>query len=68
MSVVPPGGNGTTMRTGLEGQVCACAGARTAQATTAISQRANMMSPPWWSCAASLPCPIAFVYADRETQ
>ena len=41
MSVVPPGGNGTTMRIGLVGNaVCASAAGGTATATTSEAARA----------------------------
>src|SRR5258708_17279869 len=48
MSAVPPGGNGTTMRKGLDGNVCACAApvSTAAAIETATKIRAFIEWPP----------------------
>src|SRR5258708_25351777 len=48
MSAVPPGGNGTTMRKGLDGNVCACAAPLSTAAAieTATKIRAFIEWPP----------------------
>src|SRR6187402_3222388 len=58
MSVVPPGGNGTIMRTGFDGQLCACAVSE--EITNAVATNNRHIEPrcifvtsgKWWAKSA----------------
>ena len=46
MSVVPPAANGTTMRTGLDGQACARAASGSDESKARVWRRLGMMGSP----------------------